>query len=66
MNTDECRLGLNQVTKGVIGCAFRVSNTLGVGFVERVYENALVNELKKSNLDVEQQKSLRFSMTVSL
>ena len=30
-------------------------NTLGVGFLERVYENALVHELRKRGLDVVQQ-----------
>ena len=33
-----------------------VSNTLGAGFLEKVYENALVHELRKSGLRVEQQR----------
>lgn len=33
----------------------RVSNTLGCGFLEKVYENALVHELRKSGLYVEAQ-----------
>ena len=35
-----------------------VSNTLGAGFLEKVYENALVHELRKSGLRVEQQRPL--------
>ena len=55
MNTDERRSELNAVTESVIGCAFRVSNTLGCGFVEKVYENALAMEIRKAGLSVEQQ-----------
>ncbi|WP_261364454.1 GxxExxY protein [Stieleria tagensis] len=33
MNDDE----LNTLTKQGIGCAFEVSNTLGSGFLEKVY-----------------------------
>ena len=35
----------NSLTESVIGAAFEVSNTLGAGFLEKVYERALVNEL---------------------
>ena len=45
----------NQITQRIIGCAYTVSNTLGVGFLERVYENALAHELRKAGLDVAQQ-----------
>ncbi len=41
---------LNQLTEKVIGCAFSVSNSLGAGFLERVYENALAHELRKAHL----------------
>jgi GxxExxY protein len=51
-------LDLNGVTEKIIGCAFKVGNTLGVGFLEAVYENALVHELRKTGLLVEQQKML--------
>jgi GxxExxY protein len=53
------RSDLNRVTETVIGCAFKVSNTLGIGFLERVYENALVHELQKTPLLVEPQKILQ-------
>ncbi|TAF09217.1 MAG: GxxExxY protein [Nostocales cyanobacterium] len=58
MNADERRLDFNRVTEQVIGCSFKVGNTLGVGFLEAVYENALVHELRKTGLLVEQQKML--------
>lgn len=49
---------LNELTEKVIGCAFAVSNTLGCGFLEKVYENALTLELLKSGLDVIQQQPM--------
>ncbi len=48
-------LNINQITERIIGCGFRVSNQLGVGFLEKVYENALAYELRKSGLEVRQQ-----------
>jgi len=46
----------DKIAESIIGCAMAVSNTLGAGFLEKVYENALIVELKKLNLKVEQQK----------
>jgi len=57
MNADARRL--NELTEQVIGCAYLVGNTLGNGFLEKVYENALAYELRKRGLAVEQQKSLK-------
>lgn len=50
---------LNPLTEKIIGCAYRVSNTLGVGFLEKVYENALVHELRKAGLNVRQQQPIQ-------
>ena len=36
---------LESLTEEVLGAVFEVSNTLGVGFLEKVYERALVREL---------------------
>jgi GxxExxY protein len=55
MNTDERRLELNEITEKIIGCAFKVGNRLGYGFLEKVYENALVYELRKTGMLVEPQ-----------
>ncbi len=57
MSGDERRL--NEISEGVIGCAYAVANTLGAGFLEKVYENALVIELRTKGLHGEQQKSIR-------
>lgn len=42
----------------VIGCAIAVSNELGIGFLEKVYENALVHELTKAGLACAQQQRM--------
>lgn len=49
---------LNALTEKIIGCAFTVSNTLGGGFLEKVYENALAHEIRKNGLSVSQQKEI--------
>jgi GxxExxY protein len=45
-----------ELTEKILGAAFKVQNTLGAGFLEKVYENALSIELRKSGLAVECQK----------
>ena len=47
-----------QITEEIIGSSYKVYNSLGFGFLESVYENSLVIELKKSKLKVEQQKPI--------
>ncbi|HUO28902.1 MAG TPA: GxxExxY protein [Bryobacteraceae bacterium] len=49
----------NEITRAIIGGAYTVANTLGPGFLEKVYENALAQELRSAGLNVEQQKSLK-------
>jgi len=45
-----------ELTEKIFGAAFKVLNTLGAGFLEKVYENALSVELQKNGLAVEHQK----------
>ena len=49
---------INNLTHIIIGCAYKVHNTLGPGFFEKVYENALRIELDKLHIEVLQQKEL--------
>ena len=49
------RSNISQITETVIGCAFRATNTLGAGFLERVYENTLALERHDAGLTVAQQ-----------
>jgi GxxExxY protein len=61
INADGHRLDRNEMshlTERVIRCAFAVSNTLGCGFLEKVYENALAHELRKAGLQVRQQHAI--------
>jgi GxxExxY protein len=53
MDTGEERVNL--LSNRIIGCALTVLHTLGTGFLEKIYENALVHELRKSGLAVSQQ-----------
>ena len=53
MKRSEARI--NDLSKRLIGCALAVAGTLGSGFVEKVYENALAYELRKRGLFVAQQ-----------
>jgi GxxExxY protein len=47
-----------ELTEKIIGCAFRVYNELGFGFLESVYEKALIIELKSVRLDAVRQTPL--------
>ena len=44
MSTDDCEY-FDSLTERVLGAVFEVSNTLGAGFLEKVYERALLTEL---------------------
>jgi GxxExxY protein len=56
MNADpESTFEHDPLTEAVIGCVFRVANGLGAGFLEKVYENALLHELRKAGLEAKQQ-----------
>ncbi len=48
-------LEFEELTGKIIGAAIEVHRQLGPGFVESIYENALVYELRKRGLKVEQQ-----------
>ena len=57
MNTDE-RGYLDSLTERVLGAVFEVSNTLGAGFLEKVYERALLRELALRGIRATAQASL--------
>ena len=46
------------VTETIIGCAYRVYNKMGFGFLESVYQKCLLIELRKAGLDMESQKPI--------
>lgn len=43
------------LTEKIIGCAFRVYNKMGSGFLESVYEKCLLIELRRAGLQAEAQ-----------
>jgi GxxExxY protein len=45
------------LTDQILGAAFKVQNALGAGFLEKVYENAMVLELRRGNLKILQQQT---------
>jgi GxxExxY protein len=57
MNTTE-RESFDSLTEGVLGAVFEVSNTLGAGFQEKVYERALLRELGIRDIRATYQASL--------
>jgi len=46
------------LTEGIIGCAYRVYNRMGFGFLESVYEKCLLIELRKAGLDARPQQAI--------
>lgn len=50
---------LDEITEKIIGCVYEVSNTLGSGFVESVYEKALHHQIQKAGLTAERQYQMK-------
>jgi GxxExxY protein len=48
-----------ELTHKIIGCAYKVFNELGFGFLESIYKKAMIIELTKSDLKVESEKPLK-------
>jgi len=61
MNADTKESLHSEITEAIIGVAYEVSNTLGCGFLEKVYENALCVGLREKGLGVSQQVPVRVS-----
>jgi len=47
-----------EITEKILGAAFEVHKKLGFGFLEKVYQNAMIIELKKRDLKVESEKAI--------
>ena len=46
----------SEITKAILGCCFDVINTLGSGFIESVYRNALVIALNENGVEVSAER----------
>jgi GxxExxY protein len=52
-------MDINSVTYKINGAIFEVNRNLGAGFMEKVYENALMIELSESGLKSEKQSPIK-------
>jgi len=50
---------INQLTYQINGAIFEVNKILGPGFLEKVYENALLIELRERNLEAHNQVPIK-------
>jgi len=48
-----------ELTGKIIECAYKVHNNLGFGFLESVYQKALLIELEKAGLKAEKEKKIQ-------
>ena len=48
-----------ELTEKIIGCAYRVYNKMGFGYLESVYEKCMLIELRKAGFEIESQKPIR-------
>ena len=49
----------SELSDNIINCYYKVYNTLGFGFLEKIYQKSLEIELRKSGLIVESQYSIK-------
>ena len=49
---------LQELTKSLIGIYYDVYNELGYGFLEKVYQNAMIIELVLRGFEIESQKKI--------
>jgi GxxExxY protein len=59
MDADKRREMHDQITEKIIGCCYHVASILGAGFLEKVYENALIHEIRKAGLNAVQQHPVK-------
>ena len=52
-------MDINDITYAINGAAFEVNRILGSGFLEKVYENALLIELRERGFNAESQVSVK-------
>jgi len=58
MDYTEIPKEINDLTKTILDCSFRIHSALGPGLLESAYEACLEYEMKESGLYVERQKQL--------
>jgi len=61
MNTDPTEVKGKELTEKIIGIFYKVFNALGYGFLEKVYENAMIIELERERVPVISQSPIKVS-----
>ncbi len=59
MDTNDKDIFYKELSYKIIGLAMEVHSELGFGYLEKVYENALILLLKREGLNAEQQASIK-------
>ena len=59
MNTDDQDIKYKELTEKIIGIFYKVYNKLGYGFLEKVYENAMMIEFKKEGIPAVAQSPIK-------
>jgi len=59
MNAEKSDFKHQEVTEKIIKLFYKVYNKLGYGFLEKVYENAMMIELKKENIPASAQAPIK-------
>ena len=59
MNTDYKDSKYTELTEKIIKIFYKVYNNLGYGFLEKVYENAMMLDLKKENIPAVSQYAIK-------
>jgi GxxExxY protein len=59
MNADYQDFKYVELTEKIIEIYYRVYNKLGYGFLEKIYENAMMIEFKKENISAVSQSAIR-------
>ncbi len=52
-------MDINEITYAINGAVYEVNRILGSGFLEKVYENALLKELENRGINVERQVPIK-------
>ena len=59
MNTDKKSIKYEKLTEGIIRIFYKVYNKLGYGFLEKIYENAMMFEMEKESLSAISQAPIK-------
>jgi GxxExxY protein len=59
MNTNEAKVLYPELSYKIVGCAMEVHRQLGFGFLEKVYENALMVVFQRERISAKQQEPIK-------